>query len=196
MLIKPSSQRHLSRIAVFLLTIFSIQIFEPFIISDTSLFAANIQEVPGLLEQAQEHYVRADFDQTMNLLIQFLNENNLDNDSKITAYTLLAKTFIAKDEPEKAKEVIRKILTIDSSYAPTLEQEKPSYVNLVADVRKEVKPEPVSTQQVETKKSNSKYYIAGAGGVAAAVIVGLLISGPNSKTEKGSDLPKPPDFPQ
>jgi hypothetical protein len=94
-----------------------------------------------------------------------------------------------------AKENILKILEIESSYQPTIEQETPRYVNLVTEIRKERAQ--LAASAVET--GISTWLLIGAGGVAAAAIIALVTTGgdDNGNTTGGQPKPlsEPPPFP-
>lgn len=145
-----------------------------------------------LLKKAENHYHQGEFQQTLQLIRQFLQKNSASDPDKIKAYALLSKTFIAQGNTASAKKIIRKIFTVNPAYHPTLEQEKPSYIKMVEAVRKELKPNARVTSQ--QKKNNSVLLWAGTGGAAAlAILIGVLVSGKNGGSTH--TLPKPPDFP-
>lgn len=157
------------------------------------VFAAQQDEQPQPLKQAQKFYFKRQFDKTIELVHQYLKNDNPNDQGKFLAYILLAKTFIAKNEPDTAKELVRKILEIQPDYHPTLEQEKPSYVNLVNSVRSEYQPKVVATQ---TKKPffQVNWMWVGSGAATAAVVGAVLLS--KNSNEKSEALPKPPPLPR
>jgi len=61
-----------------------------------------------LREQAQRSYVRGEFDNTLQILRAFLQIAGITPSHKQDGLVLLAKTFIARGEPQAAKEVIKK----------------------------------------------------------------------------------------
>ena len=157
----------------------------------SAVFAGGLQQKDNLLEKAQDSYYAADFNKTINLIREFLKNESITKSNRVTAYSLLAKTFVAKNDTSTAKGVIRNILKLEPGFAPTLEQEKPSYVNLVSSVRREeFRPK---TQTVIIKSGKTKWLWIGAGGAAAAIIGAAVLS--NSNDSKSKSLPKPPPFP-
>ncbi len=167
-----------------------LQISLPF---NGMLHAALQDKQPQKLQQAQKFYIKRQFDKTIELVHLYLKNDAPDSQGKLKAYTLLAKTFIAKNEPDTAKELVRKILGINQEYHPTLEQETPSYVNLVESVRAEYQPKVAA---IQTEKSSFKINWMWVGSSAAtAAVVGAVILSKNNN-EKSETLPKPPPLPK
>ena len=161
----------------------------------SAAFSAPLQENNrSLLKKAENRYHQGEFDQTLKLIRQFLQKDSASKPERVKAYILLSKTFIAQNKTNAAKEIVRKIFTVNPAYHPTLEQEKPSYVHLVDAVRREIKPKQAK-EAVKKSKSHTLLW-AGAGGATALVLlVGVLLSG-NNGDGKSHTLPKPPDFPK
>ena len=159
----------------------------------SAVFAGGLQQKDNLLEKAQDSYYAADFNKTINLIREFLKNESITKSNRVTAYSLLAKTFVAKNDTSTAKGVIRNILKLEPGFAPTLEQEKPSYVNLVSSVRRKESRSKTKTQTVAMKSGKTKWLWIGAGGAAAAIIVAAVLS--NGTDGKSKSLPKPPPFP-
>lgn len=155
--------------------------------------AAALEGISENLEQAQKYYIKGQFEKTVEMIHLFLKNDAPDKNGKLKAYALLAKTFIAKNEPETAKEIIRKILDLEPDYQPTLEQEKPSYVNLVDTVRAEFKPN-VAATQAEKSSFKINWLWVGSGATAAAVVGAVILSKNNNG--KSDALPKPPPLPK
>jgi len=160
----------------------------------SATFAASIQENDNaLLKKAETRYRQGEFDQTQQLIRQFLQTDSISKTDRIQAYILLSKTFIAKKKTDSAKEMVRKIFVLNPAYHPTLEQEKPSYVRLVDAVRNEMKPKKTK-KATQTSKSNTLLWAGSGGAAALLIILGVLLSGDDSS--KPQALPKPPDFPK
>jgi len=158
-----------------------------------TLNAGPQDEPPQQLQQAQKFYIKRQFDKTIELVHLYLKNNDPGNQEKLQAYTLLAKTFIAKNKPDTAKELVRKILEIEPEYRPTLEQEKPSYVRLVDSVRSEYQPKVAATQSKKPFFQVNWIWV-GSGATAAAVVGAMILSKDNN--EKSEALPKPPPLPR
>ena len=153
--------------------------------------ATPVQNNNNLLKEAESHYHEGRFEQTLKLIRQFLQSDSVSKPQRIKAYTLLSKIFIAQDKTASAKKIIHKIFALNPAYHPTLEQEKPSYVNLVNTVRNALKSQKATVQK---KKPNTLFW-AGTGGVAAlTILVGILLSG-GENGGNSHTLPKPPEFP-
>lgn len=160
----------------------------------STAFAASNQDTGSdLLKKAQTHYHQGEFDKTLKLVGQFLQYDSISKPQRIQAYSLLSKTFIAQQKTDSAKEMVRKIFSLNPAYHPTLEQEKPSYIHLVDAVRDEFKPK--ATKATAKKTKHSTLLWAGAGGaVTFAIILGVVLSGGDNG--KSHPLPKPPAFPK
>lgn len=187
---KKSSQRK-SNFSIFFIVIslIHLQILAPLFSNGSSIYAAN-QDRNDTIELANKSYHKGDFDKAITLIRQYLQNKTIDKSNRIQAYSLLAKTFISKNENDKAKEVVRTIITINPSYRPTLEQEKPIYVNLVQEVHEELK---LQEFIASPKKTESKTWLwAGSGGVAAIIVIIVLQKG--NGQGKSNPLPLPPPF--
>jgi hypothetical protein len=147
-----------------------------------------------LLESAEKLYYNREFDEAKEIVNRYLQENPALQDDQIRAYKILVRINLVQGDSIQAKENVRKLLTIDSDYEPTIEQETPNYVNLIAVVKLEQ-----SQLAEKTEASGSqlkKWLIIGAGGVAAAAIIVLAATGKESEQEnKFKPLPEPPNFP-
>jgi tetratricopeptide (TPR) repeat protein len=159
------------------------------------VFASDDQSCETQLDQAEESYYGGNLELAIALIRQCLDDTSISRTVRVRAYTILAKTYIAKEEPENAKDAMRKILEIEPSYLPTIEQESPRYVNLAAEVREEQ-----AFLQLESKETGISPWVwigAGSAAAAAAVVIVLVASG-SAGGEPGSSsnaLPAPPDLP-
>jgi hypothetical protein len=82
---------------------------------------------------------------------------------------------------------------LEPTYRPTIEQETPNYVNLVAEVRKEED----QLAAAEAGAGISSWLLIGAGSAAAVAIIAIVASsGSDDKGTQDTSLPKPPDFPE
>ena len=161
----------------------------------TAFATSNQDNGSSLLIKAQNHYHQGEFDQTLKLIRQFMQNDSISNPKRIQAYSLLSKIFIAQQKTDSAKKIVRKIFSLNPAYKPTLEQEKPSYVHLVDAVRREIKPKQAKEAAVHKSKRHTLLW-AGAGGATALVLlIGVLLSDDNGGG-KSHTLPKPPDFPK
>jgi hypothetical protein len=142
------------------------------------------------LTQAEESYYNGEFDKTIAYVRECLNDPELSEELTIRAYTILARTYLAKNDSTMAKENVNKILEADPTYQPTIEQETPRYVNLVDDVRTE-------RAALQTDSAISSWVWIGAGSAAAVAIIAIIASsGDDHGTTAAQPLPKPPDFPK
>jgi len=145
------------------------------------------------LDEAEEFYYDGEFDKTIQIINQCLQQNTLPRNEQVRSYTILARTYLAKEDTIKTKDNIRIILKLDPSYQPTIEQETPKYINLVAGVRKEQD----QLAAAATGIAMSPWLWIGAGSAAAVAIIAIVASGGGDNNEpENTSLPKPPDFPE
>jgi len=144
------------------------------------------------LDEAEEFYYDGEFDKTIKIVNQCLLQESLPKKEQVRSYTILARTYLAKEDTIKTKDNIRIILKLEPTYQPTIEQETPGYVNLVTSVRKE--EDQLAAAEVGT--GISSWLLIGAGSAAAVAIIAILASGGSDDSEsQNTSLPKPPDFP-
>lgn len=178
--------------------IFFLQLSGPLLDGRAFLFAGD-QTCSEKLDIAEEYYYDDAFDEAQALVQDCLNDLSLKKVERIRAYTILARIYLARENPEAAKEFILKIFSLDPAYQPTIEQETPRFVNLVTEAKKEfVVPAPIAESAKTSKKKSGKRWLwIGAGTAAVIAIIAVVASG--SKGEKPVQerlLPNPPPFPQ
>ena len=177
-----------------ILAFLNMQVFGSLAGNNSFLFADNPTCVQKL-DLADEKYYDGNFDNAIDLVNQCLQEPSVTESVRIRAYKILARTYLAMDNIQLAKENILKIIEIESAYQPTIEQETPKYVNLVTEVRKERAL--ITASAVET--GISTWLLIGAGSVAAVAIIALVATGggDNGTTNGGQSKPlsEPPPFP-
>ena len=176
-----------------ILAFFYLQLccFIPGVASD--LCASEQSTCSERLDQAEEYYYDGEFDKTIEIVNKCLQKQSLSKNEQVRSYSILAKTYLAKENIKRTKENVRLILRLEPTYQPTIEQETPKYVNLVAEIRKEQE----QLAAAESGTGISSWLLIGAGGVAAVAIIAIVASG--SGDEQGvqnTSLPKPPDFPE
>ncbi len=176
-----------------ILAFFHLQVIFLIPQGNSVLYASDQSGCSDRLDQAEEYYYDGDFDKTIEIVNQCLQEQSISNNDRTRAYTILARTYLAKEDIQTAKENVRIILKLKPEYQPTIEQETPKFVNLVAEVRKEQE----QLAATEAASGISSWLLIGAGSVAAVAIIAIVTSG--SGDEQGTQntsLPKPPDFPE
>lgn len=177
-----------------ILAFLNMQLFGSLVGNNACLFADNSSCVKKL-DLAEENYYNDNFEEAIDLIDQCLQEPSLTESIRLRAYKILAHIYLAMDNIQLAKENILKILEIESSYQPTIEQETPRYVNLVTEIRKERAL--ITASAIET--GISTWLLIGAGGVAAVAIIALVATGGdnNGNTTGGQTKPlsEPPPFP-
>ncbi len=160
---------------------------------NSALYASDQSGCRDRLDQAEEFYYDGDFNKSIEIINQCLQEQSISNNDRNRAYTILVRIYLAKEDIQTAKENVRKILKLEPEYQPTIEQETPKFVNFVAEVKKEQE----QLAATEAASGISSWLLIGAGGVAAVAIIAIVASG--SGDEQGTQntsLPKPPDFPE
>ena len=177
--------------------LFFLQLSGPLLDGRIFLYAGD-QTCSEKLDIAEEYYYDDAFDEAQALIQVCLNDPALEEAERIRAYTILTRIFLARENIEAAKEIVLKMLAIDPAYQPTIEQETPRYVNLVAEVKKDYQaPAPVAeTTQKSDKLSNKRWLWIGAGGAAAIAIIAVLALGSDDEPTEEKLLSTPPPFPQ
>ena len=161
--------------------------------ADGELFAQQSDESDCsiILKQAQNMYYEGRFDESVNLIKSCLTSKELTNDERRQAYKIFSQVELARDNKDEAIKIISQILKMDSTYQPTIEQETPTYVQLVDSVRSEMTTEIKVKPAIIENKGISKWWYYSAG----AVVVGstLLLLG-NDDEKKNEPLKLPPNW--
>ena len=181
-------------IAIYLIIVlFYLQIFRSASGMHSECYASDEISCSVHLNQAEEFYYDGEFDKAIELVNQCLKNKSLSKTELKRSYTILARTYLSQNDTIRAKENIKNVLKLDSSYQPTIEEEKPKFVNLVAEIRQE------QEQLADNTRSSgiTSWLLIGAGGMAAAVVIAILTSQESSKNRtQDTPLPEPPDFPE
>ena len=144
-----------------------------------------------LLQQAEQNYYEGNFDVSISLVRECLKTGNQTQDEKIWAYKILAQTYLAKNNPDAARQIVGKILEIQPDYAPTIAENPPPYVEMVNSLKQEK-----IVPQDDTATDDTKWLWIGAGSVAViGVITIIALSGKDDGPEPPKPLPSPPTFP-
>ncbi len=145
----------------------------------------------SLIGQAKKSYYEGNFDQAIALIKTCLQETKLDSVKLQDAYKILAQTYLAKNYNDAAREIVIKLLEVNPSYSPTIEQEPPPFVNLVEKIKREKSPS-ISPGPV----SDNKWLWFGAGG---AVLIGaatfIIFKDKGDDTNPDNTLKDPPAMP-
>ena len=145
--------------------------------------AAQVACTPSRLNQAADTYTVGHFVQTFDLLRPCLPDAFQEKDQRISAYRLMALTYIATDSLEHARVWVRHLLKVNSRFRPDPEVDPAKFSRMVAEVR--------PRWYTWLWQGNEWYKWAGRGALAVGVAsVPLLLRG---STEP--DLPNPPVFP-
>lgn len=160
------------------------------------LVAADEQSVKAKLDQAEESYYNGNPQQSITLARQCLTDSLLSMDNRIRAHKILARSYLALEEFESAKETVLLLLELDSAYQPTLEQESPRFVALVEGARAEYAARSQAEQAV-SRTGRKKWIWLGAGGAAVAAIIVIVASasGGADNSNTNQPLPAPPPLP-
>jgi hypothetical protein len=162
-----------------------------FIVPD-KLLKAQQTECSKILDKAQNLYLEGKFDESVNLIQSCTASKQLTKAEKRQVYKIMSQIELARGDQDKAKENIRLLLQIDPDFQPTIEQETPTYVQLVESVRQEIITEKnnVVVKQESRTRSISKWWYYSAG----VVVVGtayILFNGDDKKKDKPLDTPPP-----
>ena len=176
-----------------ILSFLFLQVYTLVAVDKNALIASDETSCSEKLDQAEEHYYEGEFEITIKIVNQCLQQQTLSNEDQIRSYKILARTYLAKDDTVLARNNIRIILKLNPAYQPTIEQETPKYVNFVAKVKNEQDQLNIS----EAGTGISSWILIGAGSAAAVAIIAIVASGgSDDKETQETSLPKPPDFPE
>jgi len=105
----------------------------------TSVATAQTQDTcETKLTEAQQQYNAGHLDEAIVLLDSCLNQNVFNEENKISAYKLLALSYIAKNDVAQAKTAIKRLLELMPNYVPDTVQDPPQFVNLIKLVQQEM----------------------------------------------------------
>jgi len=140
-----------------------------------------------LLAQARTEYENGNFDDALVLINRCLQDYSLTRETKVMAYEMLGLIYVSKQEREQAKDAVKKLLEIDPRYEPDTGQLRPAYVELIKEVKAELKP----------RGRNKKWLFIGGGAVLAGSAAFLFSSSQGAKPpSETSGFPKPPARPK
>jgi len=160
------------------------------VLNEHGILNAQQTNCSKILEQAQNLYYEGKFDESVNLIESCMASEALTEDERRQAYKIMSRVELARGDQEKAKENIRLLLQVDPDYQPTIEQETPTFVQLVESLRSEIdKSERKAVVQQESK-SISKWWYYSAGAVVAGSVYFLLNNGYDKK-DKPLKTPPP-----
>jgi hypothetical protein len=144
-----------------------------------------------LLQQAEQNYYEGNFDVSIALVRDCLKGGNHTPEELIWAYKILAQTYLAKNNPDAANQIVGKILELNPDYAPTIAEDPPQYVELVNNLKKQQ-----SAQTSDPQSSDTKWLWIGAGSVAVIGIITIIaLSGDDEVKDPPKPLSTPPSFP-
>jgi len=154
-----------------------------------ALLAGDQSSCSNHIKVAEESYYAGDFEKAVEFVNLCLREPAATDDHRVKAYTILTRISLAQDDLKSARQYIEIILKIDPKYEPTIEEETPKYVNLVAEIK-------TALSDVNDDKGGiNKWIFVGAGGVATTAIILLVAAKGGKKDNQEESLPEPPTFP-
>jgi len=181
------------RLVIFLLIVVIPTMNSIALINESGLLRAQeSNQISNLLALSEENYYSGNFSQAIELANQVLNDSRATDIQKQQAFIILTKISLALEKPDMAEKYLVKVLEIDPSYQPTIEEETPQFVNFVAQVRSEYTKPP----RKNNKKGLMKWMAVGAGAIITVAVVAVMASGTTPEEEKPDNtLPEPPAFP-
>ncbi len=159
-------------------------------ISPDKLLLAQQTKCSKILDKAKNLYFEGKFDESVNLIQSCMASQELTDAEKRQAYKIMSNVELARGDQDKAKENIRLLLQIDPDFQPTIEQETPTYVQLVESVRSEMAQHRNNVVVKQESKGISKWWYYSAGAVVAGTAY-LLFNGDDKKKDKPLKLPPP-----
>ncbi|MEJ2543456.1 MAG: hypothetical protein P8Y99_05265 [Calditrichaceae bacterium] len=172
-------------------TITGIAVFFLLLLISVVNIYAQQSDCSKVLEQAQNLYYESKFDESMNLVQSCMASESMTKEESRQAYKIMSQVELARGHQEKAKEYIHRLLQVDPDYQPTIEQETPTYVQLVETVRNEIASEPKKIVVKKESKGISKWWYYSAGAVVAGTAIILWNNGDGKKKDKPLDTPPP-----
>ena len=156
------------------------------------LLLAQQTECSRILDKAQNLYLEGKFDESVNLIQSCTASKQLTKAERQQAYKIMSQVELARGDQDKAKQNIRLLLQENPDFQPTIEQETPTYVQLVESVRQEIITEKnnVVVKQESRTRSISKWWYYSAGVVVAGTAY-ILFNGDDKKKDKPLKLPPP-----
>ena len=103
------------------------------------------------LTRAEQAYTRGSFDETISLVDQCLNKQNLSETDRRLAFRLKGLSYIGKGLEGDARDAVRRLLEIIPEFNADPIQDPPAFVQMIEEVRNELdsrvaNPEPAETQ--------------------------------------------------
>ncbi len=138
----------------------------------------------GRLERAASSYEFGWFDETFDELDPCIPDGFSEKDQRLTAFELMALSYVATDSTDDAREWVRRILHLEPSYQPDLQVENLVYRDMVRDLK--------PRWYTWLWKGNEWYKWAGRGALASGVVMVPILA----QTDEEPDLPEPPVGPQ
>lgn len=162
-----------------------------------SVFAQASDVCERALPAAEEQYRDAVYDEAMNLGTACLNQSDRSPAQAVTAYRLLALIHLKRDELNQAREAVLNLLGVDSSYTADPVTNPPSYVSLVAVVRREL-TDPVQTAETAEEERPSFFRRTSTWVTMGSILVGSGVAtyftvgpGGESSGQGGGGTPPP-----
>ena len=159
------------------------------IIDENDVLYAQQSDCSKVLDQAQNLYYEGKFDESVNLIQSCMASEELTKDESRQAYKIMSQVEIARGDQDKAQENIRLLLQVDPNYQPTIEQETPTFVQMVESVRNEIALDENNVVVKQESRSISKWWYYSAGAVVAGTAYLLLSNDGGKKKDKPLDTP-------
>jgi hypothetical protein len=187
------SKPHLMRTTIMYRLVALLLLLSPF----ASAHAQAVSQCEEALTSAEEHYVNAQFAETVTALEPCLTETGLATDQLLTAYRLLALAYIRMDESEDARAAVRELFQLDPEYQSDPVNDPPDFTVMVEIVRSEVRPmeQEVASTQRSWFRSHMGWIVTGGTLIAGGILAAVLSSGGGDSPDPGPALPSPPSLP-
>jgi len=137
------------------------------------------------LNQAEQKYRSGELNAALALINRCLGRKETTKQDKMGAYKLLGKIFIAQEKPEEAKKTFMIMLTLNPQMTMDPLQETPEVITIFNEAKTVFEKQPRQPEEPRpAKKGGSKKWLwIGAGGLAAAGTVAILILGGKGEDE-------------
>lgn len=118
-------------------------------------------------EEARELYFSAEFEPAIRLLETCLDAATLRAPTKARMYRMLAFSYLGNGDGEKARLAVENLLDNDPDYKPDPVQDRPDFVRLIQNVRKE-------REQVASSDDGGRGWVKWVVGAAGVITLGVL----------------------
>lgn len=132
------------------------------------------QGCASVLDDAKEQYTYGRFEEAIALLSSCVEDQNGDPSVRQEAYRVMGMAYVAMSMEMEAKITIQNLLDLVPAYEPDPENDRPGYVELVRELKRESDPNYVAPGEQVEGGGIPKKIIAGGVAVVGAILYFLI----------------------